>query len=169
MADRTPPSLPSQLEDALKLMPAPVAVIGAASNGVLGGLTAAWLTRVSIDPPLLLVAVGHGRLTWELLADSDQFTVSVLAEEQVPEARLFGLKSRREVDKWAETAHVLLGEGVPALEHCSARFLCRVESRFTTGDHDCIVGRLVEGEVVAGGPALPMRGSDYAPDQSGAG
>jgi len=163
MTDRKPPSLPSQFEDALRLMPAPVAVIGAASNGVLGGLTAAWLTRVSIEPLLLLVAVGHGRFTWELLADTDQFTVSILAADQVPEARLFGLKSRREVDKWAETAHVLLGEGVPALEHCSARFLCRVESRFTTGDHDCIVGRLVEGEVVDGGPALPMRGSDYAP------
>jgi len=34
----------------------------------------------------------------------------------------------------------------------------------TTGDHDCIVGRVVVGEVVAGGPALPMRGSDYAPE-----
>ncbi len=145
------------------MIPAPVAVIGAARNGVLGGLTAAWLTRVSIEPPLLLVAVGHGRYTWELLAGTDQFTVSILTAEQVPEARLFGLKSRRDVDKWSETAHVLLGEGVPALEHCSARFLCQVDGRFTTGDHDCIVGRVIESEVVAGGPALPMRGSDYAP------
>ena len=164
MTDRTPPSLPSPLDDALRLMPAPVAVIGAAKDGVLGGLTAAWLTRVSNEPPLLLVAVGHERFTWELLSDADQFTVSLLADGQVAEARLFGLKSRREVDKWAETAHVMLGEGVPALEHCSARFLCQVESRFTTGDHDCIVGRVVVGEVVAGGPALPMRGSDYAPE-----
>ena len=163
MTDRTPSVLPSQLDDALRLMPAPVAVIGAVRDGVLGGLTAAWLTRVSSEPPLLLVAGGHERFTWELLADAGQFTVSVLAKGQVAEARLFGLKSRREVDKWAETAHVLLGDGVPALKHCSARFLCRMESRFTTGDHDCIVGLVVAGEVVAGGPALPLRGSDYAP------
>jgi flavin reductase (DIM6/NTAB) family NADH-FMN oxidoreductase RutF len=154
----------SQLEEALRLIPAPVAVIGAAKDGILGGLTAAWLTRVSIDPPLLMVSVGHGRYTWELLEDSTQFTVSVLAAGQVDQARLFGLNSRRELDKWAETAHVLLGEDVPALQHCTSRFLCEVESRFTTGDHDCFVGRVVAGEVVDGGPALPMRGSDYAPE-----
>lgn len=154
----------SQLEEALRLIPAPVAVIGAAKDGILGGLTAAWLTRVSIDPPLLMVSVGHGRYTWELLDNATQFTVSILAAGQVVQARLFGLNSRREVDKWAKTAHVLLGEGVPAFQHCTSRFLCEVESRFTTGDHDCFVGRVVAGEVVDGGPALPMRGSDYAPE-----
>jgi flavin reductase (DIM6/NTAB) family NADH-FMN oxidoreductase RutF len=163
MTDGNPTEYSSDLEDALRLMPAPVVVIGVTSGGVLGGLTAAWVTRVSHDPPLLLVAVGHERFTWGLLADADQFTVSVLAEGQVAEARLFGLHSRREVDKWSDTAHILLGQGVPALEQCTARFLCSLESRFTTGDHDCIVGRVMSGEVVGGGPALPMRGSDYAP------
>lgn len=163
MTDRTSASTTASLDETLRLIPGPVAVIGAAKNGVLGGLTAAWLTRVSMEPPLLLVSVGHERFTWELLDGATHFTVSVLAEGQVPEARLFGLESRRDVDKWEQTAHVLLGEGIPALEHCSARFLCALESRFTTGDHDCLVGRIVSSETVAGGPALPMRGSDYAP------
>ncbi|MEN8006833.1 MAG: flavin reductase family protein [Candidatus Krumholzibacteriota bacterium] len=163
MTDPTPASASEQLNDALRLLTAPVAVIGAAKDGVLGGLTAAWVTRVSLEPPLLLVAVGHERFTWELLADRGEFTVSILAGDQVSQARLFGLNSRRDVDKWARTAHVLLGEGVPALEHCSVRFLCRVENRFATGDHDCFVGRVVEWEVVAGEPVLPMRGADYAP------
>jgi len=163
MADANSTPLSEQLNDALRLLPAPVAVIGAANDGVLGGLTASWVTRVSMEPPLLLVSVGHERFTWELLGDQGEFTVSLLAAGQVPEARLFGLESRRDVDKWAQTEHVLLGDGVPALEHCSVRFLCRMENRFTTGDHDCFVGRVVEWEVVAGGPALPLRGSDYAP------
>lgn len=163
MTDRTDASATASLDETLRLIPGPVAVIGAAKDGVMGGLTAAWLTRVSMDPPLLLVSVGHQRFTWELLAGASHFTVSVLADDQVPEARLFGLNSRREVDKWAQTAHVLLGEGIPALEHCSARFLCGLENRFTTGDHDCLVGRIISGETVAGGPALPMRGRDYAP------
>ena len=164
MTDPIPSSLSAELEEAMRLLPAPVAVIGAAAGDVLGGLTAAWVTRVSSDPPLMLVAVGHGRFTWELLVASDEFTVSVLAEGQVAEARLFGLNSRRELDKWAVTDHVLLGEGVPALRQCSSRMLCEIEDRFTTGDHDCFVGRVVAAEVVSGEPALPMRGSDYAPE-----
>lgn len=159
-----PSASPQQIiEDSLRMMPAPVAVVGVVHDGIMGGLTAAWVTRVSSDPPLLLVAVGHERFTWELLEGATQFTVSILSEGQVPEARLFGLESRREVDKWARTAHVLLGEGVPALEHCRARYLCRLDNRFTTGDHDCFVGEVVAGEVVTQGPALPLRGSDYGP------
>ena len=30
-------------------------------------------------------------------------------------------------------------------------------------DHDCVVGEIIMAEVVAGPPALPMRGADYVP------
>ena len=162
-ADR-PADQSAATDEALRLFPQPVAVVGAVRNGELGGLTAAWVTRVSMEPPLVLVSIGHQRRTYDLLEGAGEFTVSLLAEGQVAEARLFGLHSRRDRDKWAETPHVLLGDGVPALARCAARLLCAVEGRFTTGDHDCLVGRVTAAEIVAGGPALPLRGADYAPD-----
>jgi flavin reductase (DIM6/NTAB) family NADH-FMN oxidoreductase RutF len=157
------PPVPESVEQALRLVPAPVAVVGVRQDQVLGGLTAAWVTRVSMNPPLLLVSIGHQRHTWDLLEGAGKFTISVLAADQVPEARLFGLKSRRDVDKWAQVDHDLLGDGIPAMRHCTARFLCQVQDVFRTGDHDCFVGEVVLAETVAGAPALPMRGADYAP------
>jgi flavin reductase (DIM6/NTAB) family NADH-FMN oxidoreductase RutF len=154
--------VPSPFDPALQLLPAPVAVVGVRSGDELGGLTAAWVTRVSIEPPLVLVSIGHTRRTWDLLEGATEFTVSVLSEDQVSVGRLFGRHSRRDRDKWAEVDHVLMGEGVPAMERCAARWLCTVDSRFTTGDHDCFVGRVVEAAVIDGAPALPMRGADYA-------
>jgi flavin reductase (DIM6/NTAB) family NADH-FMN oxidoreductase RutF len=159
-SSRTPAEI---LEEALRLIPAPVAVVGARRGETLGGLTAAWVTRVSMDPPLLLVSIGHQRYTRELLDEAGQFTVSVLAEDQVPVARLFGLKSRREVDKWGQVDHDLLGDGIPVVRHCTARFLCGVRDVFRTGDHDCFVGEILAAEAAGGKPALPMRGRDYAP------
>ena len=164
MNENSSRSAPSSFDPALHLLPAPVAIIGVRSGDELGGLTAAWVTRVSIEPPLVLISIGHERHTWDMLEGAGEFTVSVLSEGQVPEARLFGRHSRRDRDKWAEVEHVLLGGGSPAMARCAARWLCRIESRFTTGDHDCIVGRVQEAEVVDGGPALPMRGADYAGD-----
>jgi len=163
MSDNSARPGQNTLDEALQLLPAPVAIIGVASGEARGGLTAAWVTRVSIDPPLVLVSIGHQRHTWTLLRDAQQFTVSVLAEGQVAEGRLFGRNSQADMDKWAEVDHVLLGEGIPALTQCATRWLCAIENRFTTGDHDCFVGRVLEAEIVAGGPALPMRGHDYAP------
>ena len=154
---------PTPFDAALRLLPGPVTVIGARCGDQLGGLTAAWVTRVSIDPPLLIAAIGHQRHTFELLADAAGFTVSVLHADQVEVGRLFGLNSRREIDKWAETPHDLLGDGLPVVRGCSAHYLCRIAGRFTTGDHDCLVGHIEMAAVDRGGPALPMRGADYTP------
>lgn len=167
MTDQTLPNDSPDFDAALRLFACPVTVLGVASDGVLGGLTAAWVTRVSIEPPLVLVSVGHERFTYGLLNESSHFTLSLMAEDQVEEARLFGLESRRDVDKWARVDHDLLGEGVPAFRHCAARLLCATERVFRTGDHDCFVGRVLTAEVVAGAPALPMRGRDYAPREDG--
>ncbi len=155
------------METALRLLAAPVTVIGIRNGAELGGLTAAWVTRVSTAPPLLLVAVGHERHTWQMLAAASELSVSVLHAEQVAVARLFGLHSRRDTDKWARTEHELIGDGVPTVTGCAARYLGRIRDRFTTGDHDCVVCEITLAETVRGAPVLPLRGADYGPAGSG--
>jgi flavin reductase (DIM6/NTAB) family NADH-FMN oxidoreductase RutF len=149
-------------DESLQLMQSPVAVIGAAADGILGGLTCAWLTRVSTDPPRVVVAIAPERYTYGLLVVGECFSVSILGEGQTDVGRLFGLHSRRDRDKWSETDHVLLEGGVPALAECAARLLCRLIETVPVGDHDLFVGEIIGSDVVSGPPALPMRGRDYA-------
>jgi len=158
----------SSHDPALHLLHAPVCVIGAACSGQTAGLTAAWVTRVSLDPARLLVSVAPERHTWGVLNAAGYFSVSILGEDQVATGRLFGLSSGRDVDKWSEVAHVLLqrdgGDDVPALADCAARLLCRTISRTDCGDHDGFLGEIISSDVVAGAPALAMRGRDWIPD-----
>jgi flavin reductase (DIM6/NTAB) family NADH-FMN oxidoreductase RutF len=149
------------LEQALGLITAPVAVIGVRTGDRIGGLTAAWLTRVSIRPPLLLVSIGHTRHTFDLLGEAGSFSASILRVGQVDVARQFGRVSQREVDKWAQVERCDYADGTPALAHCAARFHCALRGRFRTGDHDCFFGEVVAAAVADGGPALPMRRRDY--------
>ena len=155
--------MPNSHDPALHLLPAPVAVIGCARDGVTAGLTCAWLCRVSTDPARLLVAVAPERHTWGVLEGAARFSVSILRDDQVEVGRLFGLRSGREVDKWAAVEHVRLADGTPALARCAARLLCRLISRTPLGDHDGFLGEVEWSEVVDGPPALPMRGRDWAP------
>lgn len=150
-------------DPALFLLNAPVAVIGVAHGGRTAGLTAAWLSRVSTSPPLLLVAVAPERHTWGVLDAAEGFSVSILRDGDLETGRLFGLNSGRDVDKWGRVEHVLTADGSPALTRCAARLSCRTTSRLPTGDHEIFVGEVVASEVVDGGPALPMRGADWAP------
>jgi flavin reductase (DIM6/NTAB) family NADH-FMN oxidoreductase RutF len=156
-------------DPALHLLHAPVCVIGAASAGQTAGLTAAWVTRVSLDPARLLVAVAPTRHTWAILNAAGVFSVSILGEAQVDIGRVFGLCSGRDLDKWSEVAHVLLnnedGADVPALTDCAARLLCRTVTRVNLGDHDGFVGEIITSEIVDGAPALAMCGRDWIPDR----
>ncbi len=154
------------LADVLRLLTAPVTIIGTAVGGRTAGLTASWVMRTSHDPPMLAVSIGHERATHPVLCQAAAFSVSLLREGQVSEARLFGLVSGRERDKWAEVDHVLLEGGVPALADCVARYLCRKVDRIRTGDHDMFFGEVVAAEVVAGPPVLPLRGEDYRPQEA---
>lgn len=155
--------MPRSHDPALNLLPAPVAVVGASAGGRDAGLTCAWLCRVSTDPPRILVAVAPERHTWSLLDVAEHFSVSVLREDQVAEGRLFGLRSGRDLDKWAEVEHVRLEGGAPALARCAARLLCRLAGRFQLGDHEGFLGEVTWSEVVDGPPSLPMRGRDWIP------
>jgi len=154
-------------DEALHLLHAPVCVVGTAVKGRSAGLTAAWVSRVSLDPVRILVAVSSERHTWGVLNESGAFSLSILREDQLDVGRLFGLKSGREMDKWAQVAHVLLkrdhGVDIPALASCSARILCRTVNRVDLGDHEGFVGEVIASEIVGGGPALPMRGRDWIP------
>lgn len=157
----------TDVQEVLRKIPAPVGIVGVAHEGILGGLTAAWISRVSSDPVLLLVSIGHERYSYEMMKGADTFTISLPTESQVEAARLFGGTSRRDVDKWAQVDHDLLGDGVPALKSCAARFLLRKTGVFSTGDHDCFVGEVLVAESPSGEVAIPMRGADFAPRQGG--
>jgi len=118
---------------------------------------------VSLDPPMVAVSVAPERFTHGLLDESGLFTISVLRPDQVEEGRLFGLESRRDVDKWSRVDHVLLEGGTPALKSCAARMACRTVARHVAGDHEIFVGEILGSELVDGGPGLVMKGSDWAP------
>ncbi|MBK6898970.1 MAG: flavin reductase [bacterium] len=151
------PSPPSPHDPALQLLPSPVVIVGAADGPLRGGLTAAWVIRVSTAPPLLAVAVSPLRHTHGLLHDGGEFTISVLREEQVEVARRFGLQSGRDLDKWLGTDSVTMGGGAPALRDCAARLLCRLIGRHLAGDHEVLVGEVLVSEVVGAARAADAR------------
>lgn len=147
--------------EALHFLQAPVAVIGSAHGPAIGGLTAAWVSRISHDPAMLMVSIGHTRNTYELIRNSDYFSVSILCADQTDIARHFGMNSQRDIDKWAAMEHLLLNDSIPALTDCASRMLCEVKRKVVAGDHDCFFGEVIESQVVRGGETLLYNRKDY--------
>ena len=133
-----------------------VYVIGVADGGRRNAFTPAWVTQVSFDPLLLALAINPENASYPLLTESGAFALSVLASGQLELARAFGTRSGREVDKLAGVRWRPAGSGAPVLEESVAFFDCRVVARHPVGDHELVIGRVVDGAVLE--PAAePMR------------
>ena len=132
-----------------------VYVIGVTDGERHGAFTAAWVTQVSFDPPLLVLSVNPQNASYALLRTGGVFTVNVLEREQLELARRFGTTSSREEDKLAGIAWHPGANGAPVLDDALAYFECELQDRHPAGDHELVIGLVVGGRVLDPN-AVPM-------------
>ena len=125
-----------------------VYVVGVAQGDRRNAFTAAWVMQVSFQPPLLALAIHPGHASYPLLVLGGGFTISVLERGRLDLARSFGTRSGREADKLDGVRWRAAGTGAPVLEESVAFFDCRVTSRHPAGDHELVIGRVVDGAVL---------------------
>jgi flavin reductase (DIM6/NTAB) family NADH-FMN oxidoreductase RutF len=138
-----------------------IAVVTAESGGKANGMTAAWFTRASFNPPLVVVSVGKTRHTWGLIRKSGSFCLNVLSEEQVPLARKFGFSSGRDSDKLEGVGWKALKTGSPVIDGAAAWLDCKLIHEYEAGDHTLFVGEVVDCGSSKKKP-LPSRMEDYS-------
>jgi flavin reductase (DIM6/NTAB) family NADH-FMN oxidoreductase RutF len=124
-------------------------------QGTPHGLTVNSFTSVSLDPPLVLVALAHSASVMEAFRDARFFAVNVLNAAQRALSERFARKGHDRFDGLDWHA----GEtGAPLLPDTLAEIECAIRYRFTAGDHDLIVGEMVRAEVREGEPLLYFAG-----------
>jgi flavin reductase (DIM6/NTAB) family NADH-FMN oxidoreductase RutF len=124
----------------------PVAIITVNDGKKLNGMTAAWVTQISIDPPILCVSISPKRHTWEMLKGVEFFGVSMLSKDQEGESDFFGSKSGKKVDKFKAMGiePFMAAHDVPLLTGSVAGFVCRKTHQVEQGDHWALFGEVVE-------------------------
>jgi len=126
-----------------------VYVIGVADAERRNAFTAAWVTQVSFDPPLLAVSINPVNASYAILRSGRSFVVNVLERGQLELARRFGTRSGRDDDKLSGIAWSPGRHGAPILEQAVAYFDCEVGDVLRCGDHDLVVGRVIDGRILA--------------------
>lgn len=129
-------------------IPQGVFIVTSQADGIINGMTAAWVSQVSFKPRLLGVAIAPQRYTYELIQKSKTFCINVLGEDQVDLARLFGFKSGRKVNKFEGISYKHALKGSPVLLSAIAYFECEVTHQYEAGDHIIVVGEVVDYEVL---------------------
>ena len=139
--------------------PAGVAVVTVDVNGQRAGLTVASLVSLSLDPPLIGVAIRRDAALHELLRDAGSFAVSLLAADQEHLARHFA-RGVPPIALW-ENIPVRSEQGPPELADAVGWLRCSTTAEHETGDHTFFVGEV---EHLEPGPArspLVFHGQSY--------
>ena len=137
-----------ELRAVMGRFPAGVAVVTVELDGQRVGLTVASLVSLSLDPPLVGVAIRRDAALHELLREAGEFAVSMLAEGQESLAQHFA-RGVPPIALW-ERIPLRDVDGPPQLDGAIGWLRCRTLQEHETGDHTFFVGEV---EAAEPGPA----------------
>jgi 4-hydroxyphenylacetate 3-hydroxylase, reductase component len=121
------------------------------SAGGPHGLTVSSFTSVSLEPPLVLICVGHEATNFALFCNATHFGINILKEDQQPLSDRF---ARKGYDRFDGLVWHPGQTGVPLLPGCLAQIECAVHQRVEAGDHDIFLGEMVRAQVSEGEPLI---------------
>jgi flavin reductase (DIM6/NTAB) family NADH-FMN oxidoreductase RutF len=149
-----------ELRAVMGRFPAGVAVVTVDIDGQRAGLTVASLVSLSLEPPLVGVAVRRDAALHELLRAAGGFAVSMLAAGQESLAQHFA----RGVPPIALWEHIELRDaaGPPQLEGAVGWLTCRTTAEHDTGDHTFFVGEVETAERGPGERPLVFHAQAYS-------
>lgn len=121
-----------------------VQVVGAHHDGLTRAYCSHWVCQVSFDEPIVMASVSPKHDTHPLIAGSGEFTVSILAGDQVDVGQYFSYPGRRFrylADEYLET---IPGTELPVVRNCIAWLRCRVIQRMPMADHELFFARVTD-------------------------
>lgn len=142
---------PSTFRQVLGQYPTGVVVVTATSStGEPVGMTVGSFTSVSVDPPLVAFLPSKTSSSWnDLRACGDQFCINILASTQEAVCRSIAM---RKIDKFSDIAWTLSSAGSPVVDGAVAYIDCATYEIHDAGDHEIVVGRVLD---------LAVKNSDF--------
>ncbi len=145
---------PESLRQVMANFPTGVAVISSLEqDGSVHGMTANSFTSVSLNPPLILVCIGHQRQTYGNVSRLGRFGINLLSEQQRGIAEYYALDAHERTGDVDVSWHLARG-GQPRMQGALAFLDCRVVAQHDHGDHAIFVAEVQETATEAGQPLL---------------
>ncbi|WP_217549276.1 flavin reductase family protein [Streptomyces sp. GbtcB6] len=142
---QTRPVEPLDLRRVCGLFTTGVTVITTGPDGDADGTTVNSFTSVSLEPPLVLFCLHQQSRLHTLLERSGGFTVNFLSGRQQPLARHFaGRRATATTTAFEGVPHHFTDDGLPVLSEALAHLTCTTVDVYSAGDHDIVIGEVVE-------------------------
>ncbi len=132
------------------LAPAPPALVSCGTMEEHNVLTAAWTGIVNSEPPITYVSIRPQRHSHSMIQENGEFVINLPTEAIVKATDLCGVKSGRDVDKFALaglTAEPSNLVAAPGIAECPISLECKVREVTHLGSHDMFLADIVAVDV----------------------
>jgi flavin reductase (DIM6/NTAB) family NADH-FMN oxidoreductase RutF len=148
-----------QLRRAMRAWTTGVAVITAQRGDIRQGMTINSFTSLSLDPPLIMVALQGQTRTHALVKETGEFSVTILAEDQRDLSIRF---ARHEVeDRFTGIETEALSLRAPLIKGGLAWFDCRVRQSHEVGENTLFVAEVEAVRVFSADKPLAYHNREY--------
>ena len=123
-----------------------IEVVGAAHGGEWRAYTSHWVSQVSFEEPIVMASASPKHDTHALMVAAGEFSVSILAGDQIVEGQYFsypGHKLRRVAAEYL-TAWPGDPDGPPVVPNAVAWLRCATFQRMPMEDHELFFARVVD-------------------------
>jgi flavin reductase (DIM6/NTAB) family NADH-FMN oxidoreductase RutF len=132
-----------QLRHAMRAWTTGVAIITAMYEGQRYGMTVNSFTSISLDPPMISLALKRLTHTHELVEKSGEFSVTVLASNQSDLSDRFAGKTPNIADRFEGVEVEKLLIDAPLIKGGIAFFNCRVVNSTPIGENSLFVAEVI--------------------------
>ena len=152
---------PEQLRHAMRAWTTGVTVVTAAHDGQCYGMTVNSFTSISLEPPLISVALKKLTHTHELIEKSGEFAITILSTNQGDLSERFAGKMPNIIDRFegVETDKLLID--APLLNGGAAYFNCRAVNSIPVGENTLFIAEVIAAQGEGEGDPLVYHNRAY--------
>ena len=128
------------------LYPVPVVMVSCGDMEKSNIVTAAWAGTVNTDPAMAYISLRPSRYSHEIISRTGEFVINVTTEQLAYATDWCGVKSGRDVDKFAEmklTKEKAAHLNCPVIAESPINIECRVKQVIPLGSHDMFLAEVV--------------------------
>ena len=129
------------------LYPVPAVMVSCARPGETPNIiTVAWAGTICSDPAQVSISVRKERHSHDIIRDTGEFVINLVKKRLVRAPDYCGVKSGRDVDKFAETRLTVQESRyvkAPGIEESPVNIECKVKEVKELGSHDMFIAEVV--------------------------
>lgn len=129
------------------LYPVPAVMVSSQRRGEKPNIiTVAWAGTVCSGPAMLSISVRKERYSYEIIRETKEFVVNLVTKELVYAADYCGVRSGKDVDKFAEmklTPQRMEHISAPGIAQSPVNLECVVKDMISLGTHDMFLAEIV--------------------------